>query len=109
MERAAERVETTTIMENNMAFEIGQEVECIDDRWGLPSILFTLPVKGGVYVVINIMPPLNIASHQVDHLELAGFPNHCFACDMFRPLLKKRTDISVFTKMLKPKKVSEDA
>ncbi len=95
-----------------MAFEIGQEVECIDDNWFVtvpgpaPS---HFPKKGKVYVVAGIHRPCLDALHQVDHLSLAGILFHMFASDMFRPLLRKKTDISVFTKMLKPAKVPENA
>ncbi len=93
-----------------MAFEIGQEVECIDDNWfetvPAPSCF---PQKGKVYVITGIHSPCLRALHQVDHLSLVGIPLYIFASDMFRPLLKKKTDISVFTKMLKPAKVPENA
>lgn len=84
-------------------FSIGQEVECIRDDWGVN--LFGQPPKsspkvGDRLVITTISPPSKFSLYKEDHLGFAGHENE-FTCSYFRPLLKKKTDISVFTEMLK--------
>ena len=87
-------------------FHVGQDVVCIRDDWGFsPKGLKILPKKGEVYKVAGIREPGFFALHKVPHLNLIGWDNHNkFASNFFRPVLK--TDISVFTAMLKQKELS---
>jgi hypothetical protein len=72
-------------------FRIGQKVVCVDAK-GVPLAL----VEGRVYVILRITPP---------YLYLAGVcgerPTAGMYADRFRPIVEKKTDISVFEEILK--------
>ena len=91
-------------------FAIGQDVVCIDDDWrfapGLPANRTQpLPRKKCIYRVTGAS-----AAYGVLFIELEEFPPYRlptgrlrrrqFDSNCFRPV--KRTDISVFTALLKP-------
>jgi hypothetical protein len=88
-------------------FHIGQEVECVDDSpsyYGHPCGL----QKGNIYTI-------TIIAQRPDGLGIcvAEEPNTYgdiyapyWMAERFRPIVKRKTDISIFTKMLVPEKVS---
>lgn len=100
-----------------MIFHKGQKVQCIRDDFSRAKVFAmcgynSLPKKGGVYTVASYCG--------CNQLRLQEFPTEpgdfcrAFEPDFFRPLqnTNKRTDISVFKKLLKPaptKRVKEDA
>lgn len=89
----------------------GAKVQCVDDEWrdphprGWPCPL----VKGAVYSVKEIMPPTGwyMGSRKHFVITLAELQNVGwrgedvgFATNRFRPLQKRQTDISIFTRLL---------
>jgi len=87
-----------------MAFRVGQKVVCVDanPRNGHVSNL----TEGAVYTVRAFGPSKDgspgISLDEIYH----PFP---FYQDRFRPVVERKTDISVFTKMLTGSKVGADA
>lgn len=95
-----------------MSFHLGQKIVCIDDRWhhpnGLPPIL---PRKGVVYTFAgweSYVEPGNpnrylyveeIPKCQPDSsLRLVSFQ-----ASHFRPVVERKTDISIFKRLLQPR------
>jgi hypothetical protein len=81
-----------------MAFHVGQEVVCIKrEPWRYEKTKRPSgcgPVYGEVCTV-----------HDFRHHDgFLVFANHygCYKPDYFRPVVKRKTDISIFTKMLTP-------
>ena len=95
-----------------MTWYVGQKIVCIDNEWYGPNKRLGFKryrydrvlVKETIYTIRKI----NIHTHFPDRLvillsecvhpkrpETAGFPP-----EIFRPLLEKPTDISIFTEML---------
>jgi hypothetical protein len=95
-------------------FYIGQKVVCIGDDWipicaGLPDLV-NAPRKNGIYTIRGFV--------QWEHglgLLLAGIINPVnesgfepsFDHESFRPLLERKTDISVFQALLNTKELVE--
>jgi hypothetical protein len=79
-----------------MTFRVGQKVVCVNDScqyWTRPWIR-----KGHVYTVSHF------ADNGVHLVESPGKPRGFFSW-RFRPAVERKTDISIFTKMLKPQGV----
>jgi hypothetical protein len=79
-----------------MMFNIGQKVVCVDDGGTV------LVERGRIYTVhgIGASPKLGLAMLWLDEvlgadIELAGM-----YARRFRPIVERKTDISIFTKML---------
>lgn len=92
-----------------MTFRIGQKVCAIDDfkdRHG-----WSMPKKGPVYTVRGIQSNhlgtgLLLNEIRNDHYRFAeGFIEPTFLADCFRPVVERKTDISIFTRMLDQKEV----
>jgi hypothetical protein len=106
----------------NCKFFVGQKVVLVDDDWSnwtrvsgwrpiLESGRVKLPVKGVVYTVRSIGIhevldlPVMLLREIVNPVILycdASPAEPPFGCRRFRPLVETETDISIFTKMLKP-------
>src|ERR1035437_3170647 len=88
-----------------MAFHVGQKVECVDDSpkdcEGL--ITDTLQVKKGtIYHISKICN--GIWGSGVLLSEVKPSPGYwAFQAKRFRAIVEQKTDISIFTTMLKPK------
>lgn len=89
-----------------MAFYHGQEIECISNDWHglIDSYGVPHPVKGVIYHFAAYHP---IDS---DYIILAEIGYTCYdggpvgyIASYFRPVIKYKTDISIFTAMLGPK------
>jgi hypothetical protein len=92
-----------------MNFHVGQKVVCVsDDFVGKCGEIF--PVVGGAYTIrcfdepepdgttfIFLVEILNIA----DEYDDDDFGECSFATECFRPAVERKTDISIFTNMLK--------
>lgn len=92
-------------MSNN--FRIGQRVVCVDDSPGFSSGERHLKA-GQVYVISG----MELVGNPGPGLYLVGVPlTTQYRCGTyrgwnptrFRPLTERKTDISIFTEMLKPK------
>lgn len=90
-----------------MTFHVGQKVVCVDAS--VSSYFGTRPplVRGGIYTVTAVIPPL---AHWPDDawglLVAEASPLHPlavgFVANRFRPIVEKKTDISCFTALLNP-------
>ena len=84
-----------------MAFYRGQKVRCVDDR-GQQYFL----QKGRIYIVEG---DSFVGVAGKTYVCVAGVRNSYgvagFYASRFRPLVEKKTDISIFTALLKPKLV----
>ena len=87
-------------------FHVGQKVECVDDSdrgYGLqPRVK-----KGKVYTVCKTGINPHCGSLYLDVVEAPSHSQWGYYQDRFRHLVEKTTDISIFTEMLKPKRVEE--
>jgi hypothetical protein len=100
-----------SVQDTYMTFRIGQQVECIDDLGFEYSNGEQLPVKGSVYSIREIDAEMGLET-ALRFEELKNKRGHyidqssecCFLAWRFRPVV--RTDISIFTSMLAPKKAS---
>ena len=92
-------------------FEIGQQVVCIKDTWWLvEGITFKqLPIAGSVYTIRGFLPNslftnletgLGLYFEEI-YCSINLYNQECaWDSRCFRPV--KKTDISIFTQMLKP-------
>jgi hypothetical protein len=86
------------------SFVVGQQVECVDDKW---FVIFNdeptpppMPVKGSIYTVAAIVPGKVVIFVTLKEMgRRRGYDAGCF-----RPLQERKTDISIFLKMLNPAK-----
>ena len=88
-------------------FVVGQKVVCIKElRWrtSWEGITEEMPMikVGNVYTIKNIKPARII--HVLLELQEIGGDNW-FEYTVFKPLDERKTDISVFTRMLKQKEM----
>ena len=101
-----------------MTFYVGQKVVCIDDNfdplWKGPfstGHIPILPTKGSVYTIRRILPDfpfsnsvaLGILLEEIVNAEvplIGGVQEHPFGARRFRPVVERKTDISVFTEIL---------
>lgn len=86
-----------------MAFEVGQEVVCVDA--GLPANPWHRAnplVKGAIYVVRSTEAIHNAGGEfRGLHIRIDSSRRQ-WPVERFRPLVKRKTDISVFKRMLAP-------
>jgi hypothetical protein len=87
--------------------QVGQEVICIDDNWNEKD--GEHPKKGRTYIIRGIQAWNGVAAKQCPHLEFLEFCGYCYAQENFRPVIKRKTDISVFTALLNTKKATQDS
>jgi len=99
-----------------MTFRIGQKVVCISDEWRNPQyeLPVAMPMKHGVYT-IRAMGLGTCGDNGEEQIGLlfqefiypiasCGF-EPSFSSRCFRPIVERKTDISIFQKMLESKKV----
>lgn len=87
-----------------MTFRVGQKVVCVDNNaWYGPHGDGLEPLtKGRIYTVIAVDVCL-FANPACKVSELHS--KHWMRQSRFRPIVERKTDISIFTQMLKPSKV----
>lgn len=102
-----------------MAFFVGQKVVCIDNTLGGGVILKegeTVPALETVYTVRAIVDWGPEYDSQLLLVEIVNpvcrwwsgeWREGAFNVRRFRPVVERKTDISIFTAMLTPKKVKE--
>lgn len=95
-------------------FHVGQKVVCVNDEeptYGQRRPARRRVTKGKVYTVkcapfINVWGNLAILVGEVPDRDDGGTESG-FRVSRFRPIVEKKTDISIFKKMLTPNKVKE--
>ncbi len=86
-----------------MAFRVGQKVVCVDASPGFYAKSPCSLREGEVYTIERIDDDpahLNGAGLYVDGDRVCQW-----SCKRFRPVVERKTDISIFTKMLTGKRV----
>lgn len=84
-----------------MAFHVGQKVVCVDAEWafyGDSCLNDRDPIKGAVYTVAEVRhfeDGAYLGLHELGDEVL-------FEHGGFRPVIERKTDISIFTRMLTP-------
>lgn len=89
-----------------MAFEVGQEVVCVDDSlpanpWHRANPL----VKGAIYVIRAMEAVHNAAGEFMGIHVRIDSSARLWPGERFRPLVKRKTDISIFKRMLAPRRI----
>jgi hypothetical protein len=75
-------------------FQVGQKVVCVDDK---PRILPIHEIKKGEIYTISWFNPVFPDAVFIKE----GLP-YSFWADRFRPIVERKTDISIFKKLLNP-------
>lgn len=83
-----------------MTFRIGQPVVCVDASPYYFARVETSLRLNAVYTVRALHDLYGITCVNVEEIE--GGIEHAFAATRFRPVVKRKTDISIFTKLLTP-------
>lgn len=91
-----------------MSFHVGQKVVCVDaapdagKRW----VSSEQPVVGAIYTVsaAEFTSPIN-GRRCIGIAELSAPRSGGHRTSRFRPIVERKTDISIFTAMLKPQQV----
>lgn len=88
-------------------FRTGQKVVCVDDkpRDNGPSGL----TEGYIYTIRGtyLDKRHTVPAVMLEEMKPPASNSRGWFADRFRPLVEKKTDISVFTKLLKTEKVDE--
>lgn len=94
----------------SIEFCVGRKVVCISDDW-IANHLATMmgdlmPIKDKVYTIRDITTDGDNVGLRLKEIRnpkrqyVSGFEETAFTSKAFRPLLDKKTDISVFQKIL---------
>lgn len=95
-----------------MTFRVGQKVVCVRTMPGHRRMeTGVYPEEGPVYVVRSIFyfegrALLRLQGIDNTHLHYTDGIEPGFNAKNFRPVVERKTDISIFTAMLKPSKVN---
>ena len=95
-----------------MAFYVGQKVVCVDAKaspgriWGADR-----PVEGATYTIVGFSKSLydgseTLCFEEIKNSSVVGLGYHA---RRFRPIVERKTDISIFKAMLNPSKQGADA
>ena len=99
------------------SFRIGQKVVCVDDEWdknhrlvlSIPGMRF--PKRGHIYTVREFFvdPTGGVSLRLVELVNVVvqyaeGTFEPGWGCRRFRPVVDRKTDISIFTDLLKTSK-----
>lgn len=89
-----------------MSFHLGQKIVCICDDWRYPGKgLVLLPTKGAVYIFAgwNDWPGVPAGFLFIAEIpKWQGFRLISFLGLFFRPVVERKTDISIFKRLLQP-------
>lgn len=87
-----------------MNFRVGQKVVCVDASSHFSGVWGgDVPVEGAVYTVKAVGPSRRTYSFGIPCLWLREITNDGdgeYQASRFRPAVERKTDISIFTKML---------
>lgn len=91
-----------------MVFRVGQKIICINASpfafgWPNPWAVGEELTDGTIYTV------LAVDGDAIQIMEIKRPFRWGYAASRFRPIVERKTDISIFTRMLTPKKVGADA
>jgi hypothetical protein len=78
-----------------MMFHVGQKVVCVDDSPGAYSGIKVLRLNA-VYTITHVFPWNGVLLAEVDPPPPPPAILRAFSKDRFRPLIERKTDISVF-------------
>jgi hypothetical protein len=92
-------------------FHVGQKVVCVDDSGNWTNgFYYEIPVKGRIYTIRDIDTRCVVffgkAAIRVEEIilpienTLVGEWEPGYSPDRFRPVIERKTDISVFTRIL---------
>lgn len=93
-------------------FRVGQKVVCVDAS-GWRRGIFIYPEQGEKYTVRDVEPNAHgVLCIRVEEIsqpaalsaDMSMYCEPLFRASRFRPLIEKKTDISIFTAMLNPSK-----
>ena len=90
-----------------MAFRVGQKVVCVDvaiDYLGRPTKLR----ENAIYTIGRIVSDYGMIGLVVEGAH-SWHETGAYRSSRFRPVVERKTDISIFTRMLNPSKVGADA
>lgn len=97
-------------------FRIGQKVVCIDDDWSHPLdyLVTNFPKLNVIYTVRGFVEDSTWQDRTFILLDevvnpLIGGIEISFLAACFRPVVERKTDISIFHAMLNPSQVTVDA
>lgn len=85
-------------------FRIGQKVVCVDNSGCAAKVL----TKGEIYLVLGPSELPSNTAMQFNCAPLNPWPgNRDWYISRFRPIVERKTDISIFTEMLKTQELTE--
>lgn len=91
-------------------YRIGQKVICVDDDFSQYHYFGEqYPQKNCIYTVRNFSDGEHIRLVEIINNQYPyndGFMEVSFRATRFRPIVERKTDISIFTEMLRPMKES---
>lgn len=98
-----------------MNFRIGQKVVCIKKSRDTPPVGEVQPCVGGIYTVRGIVDwggewGVGLYLQEIHNSPIntnAGVVERTFSVRRFRPAVERKTDISIFTKMLNTTKTPQ--
>lgn len=91
-----------------MAFTVGMKVVCVDASSFSPG--FQVPIKEGeIYTITNTRMGHSELLLRLKDVEESNFLTGEFYARRFRPVVSRKTDISIFTAMLKPSDLTVEA
>jgi hypothetical protein len=93
-------------------FRVGQKVVLIRAISGPPINGDVFPTVGQVYSIRDILFEDGqswLRLNEIINRVINEIDECCFIAAKFRPLVERKTDISVFTKMLRPADTTVDA
>ena len=89
-----------------MAFYVGQKVVCVDDRRGEADHSEITPVKCQIYTVRDVVEwrgQFGLRVHEIlNPVDPWLGEERAFYASRFRPVVERKTDISIFKAMLNP-------
>lgn len=90
-----------------MTFRVGQKVVCVDGNHWMPLRHSEYVVEGRIYTVSEVdSGGVNVVGIRPDPFPL-GEGNYVWDSARFRPIVERKTDISVFTEMLRTTKAPQ--
>lgn len=90
-----------------MTFRVGQKVICIDEVGQNPNLGDRTVIKGRIYTVREAYDWFGYPGIRLD--EIYNYLDRGYSAHRFRPVVERKTDISIFTAMLNTSKREVEA